>query len=82
MTQVPELDLTVADTKCGSDSPSVRIMRFWVEVGGEKDIIIKALKGVQVDQVDMWAIAMEDKGVKILEKKDEGNSVLYKVRLP
>jgi len=82
MTQEPELDLTVADTKCGSDSPSVRIMRFWVEVGGDKDVVIKALKGVQVDQVEMWSLAMEEKGVKVLEKKDEGNVMIYKIHLP
>jgi hypothetical protein len=57
-------------------------MRFWLSEGGNQEVEIIAVKGVQADQVEMWAEAMKDKGVKILSKQDEGDKVIYKVYLP
>jgi hypothetical protein len=57
-------------------------MRFWLSEGGNQEVEIIAVKGVQADQVEMWAEAMKDKGVKILSKLDEGDKVIYKVYLP
>lgn len=76
------LDLRQSDTKCGSSSPALTIMRFWLSEGGNQEVEIIAVKGVQADQVEMWAEAMKDKGVKILSKLDEGDKVIYKVYLP
>ncbi|BFH73635.1 hypothetical protein SJAV_15790 [Sulfurisphaera javensis] len=76
------LDLRQSDTKCGSNSPALSIMRFWLSEGGGQEIEIIALKGLQADQVEMWAEAMKEKGVKILSKSDEGDKIVYKVYLP
>jgi hypothetical protein len=57
-------------------------MRFWLSEGGNQEVEIIAVKGVQSDQVEMWAEAMKDKGVKILSKSDEGDKVIYRVYLP
>jgi hypothetical protein len=57
-------------------------MRFWLSEGGNQEVEIIAVKGVQSDQVEMWAEAMRDKGVKILSKSDEGDKVIYRVYLP
>lgn len=76
------LDLRESDTKCGSSSPALSIMKFWLSEGGNQEVEIIALKGIQADQVEMWAEAMKEKGVKILDKKDEGDKIVYKVYLP
>ena len=76
------LDLRQSDTKCGSNSPALSIMRFWLSEGGNQEVEIIAVKGVQSDQVEMWAEAMKDKGVRILSKNDEGDKVIYRVYLP
>jgi len=76
------LDLRESDTKCGSNSPALSIMRFWLGEGGNQEVEIIALKGIQADQVEMWAEAMKEKGVKILDKNDEGDKIIYKVYLP
>jgi len=76
------LDLRQSDTKCGNNSPALSIMRFWLSEGGNQEVEIIAVKGVQSDQVEMWAEAMRDKGVKILSKSDEGDKVIYRVYLP
>jgi predicted metalloenzyme YecM len=76
-----ELDLTQADAKCSTDSASVRLMKKWLEIG-EGNIKVIALKGIQTDTLEMWAQAMADKGVKILEKQENGDRVIYLVHLP
>ena len=76
------LDLRESDTKCGSSSPALSIMRFWLGEGGNQEVEIIALKGIQADQVEMWAEAMKEKGVKILDRNDEGDKIIYKVYLP
>jgi len=76
------LDLRESDTKCGSSSPALSIMKFWLSEGGNQEVEIIALKGIQADQVEMWAEAMKEKGVKILDKNDEGDKIVYKVYLP
>ncbi len=77
-----ELDLTKADTRCGADSPSIRLLRFWLEVGGNKEIRVVALRGVQEDQVDMWITAMNEKGVRLVNKASEKDKVVYTIFLP
>ena len=76
------LDLRESDTKCGSSSPALKIMNFWLSEGGNQEVQIIALKGVQADQVEMWAEVMKERGVKILDKNDEGDKIVYKVYLP
>ena len=76
------IDLRQSDTKCGSSSPALSIMRFWLSEGGNQEVEIIAVKGVQADQVELWAEAMKERGVKILEKRDEGDKVVYRVYLP
>lgn len=76
------IDLRQSDTKCGSNSPALTIMRFWLGEGGNQEVEIIALKGIQADQVEMWAEAMKEKGVKILSKSDEGDKIVYKIHLP
>ena len=76
------LDLRQSDTKCGSNSPALSIMRFWLSEGGNQEVEIIALKGIQSDQVELWAEAMKERGVKILDKRDEGDKIIYKVYLP
>jgi|ECHhosMinimDraft_1075155.scaffolds.fasta_scaffold00022_7 hypothetical protein len=75
------LDLLHSDAKCGADSPSMRILTKWVQMGaGELKVI--ALKGIQTDVVDMWIQTFQDKGVKLKEKREEGNTVIYLLELP
>lgn len=76
------LDLTKLSGGCGANSPSVALMKFWLESGGSQEIQVIALNGVQADQVDMWAAAMQDKGVKILKKEVVDNKVIYTIYLP
>ncbi|ARM75090.1 hypothetical protein [Acidianus manzaensis] len=77
-----ELDLTKSSGGCGANSPSVSLMKFWLEVGGNQEVKIIVTQGVQADQVDMWAAAMQDKGVKILNKEIKEDRVIYTVYLP
>lgn len=77
-----ELDLTKADTRCGSDSPAIRLSRFWLEVGGNKEVRVIALRGVQEDQVNMWLMAMSEKGVRLINKKSENDKIIYTIFLP
>ncbi|BCU67707.1 hypothetical protein HS7_11440 [Sulfolobales archaeon HS-7] len=75
------LDLREADAKCGADSPSARLMKKWVEVGGGVLSII-AVEGVQSDAVDMWIEAFKPSGLKLISK-DKGEGVVkYVVELP
>ncbi|BDC18150.1 hypothetical protein [Acidianus sp. HS-5] len=77
-----ELDLTKQSGGCGSNTPSVSLMKFWLEIGGNQEVKIIALQGVQADQVEMWAMAMQEKGVKILNKEFNEDKVIYTVYLP
>ncbi|MDT7900652.1 MAG: hypothetical protein RRE78_01935 [Acidianus sp.] len=77
-----ELDLTKQSGGCGANTPSVSLMKFWLETGGNQEVKIIALQGVQADQVEMWAMAMQEKGVKILNKEFSENKVIYTVYLP
>ncbi|ABP94781.1 MULTISPECIES: hypothetical protein [Metallosphaera] len=77
-----EVDLTKQSGGCGANSPAVTLMKFWLETGGNRDIKVFATPGVQADQVDMWAMAMSDQGVKILKKDNEDGKVVYIIHLP
>ncbi len=41
-----ELDLTKAESGCGANSASVRLLKFWLEVGGNREIKVIAQKGI------------------------------------
>ncbi|QGA53576.1 hypothetical protein GFS03_02685 [Sulfolobus sp. E5-1-F] len=77
-----ELDLTKAESGCGANSASIRLLKFWLEVGGNKEIKVIALKGSQEEQVNMWIDVMSEKGVKLVDKKDEKDKIVYTIFLP
>ncbi|WP_338603457.1 hypothetical protein V6M85_04360 [Sulfolobus tengchongensis] len=77
-----ELDLTKAGTGCGADSPAIRLLRFWLEVGGNKEVKVIAIKGSQESQVEMWLNMMSEKGVKLINKIDEKDKIVYTIFLP
>ncbi|MEW9491834.1 MAG: hypothetical protein TQ35_0006500 [Candidatus Aramenus sulfurataquae] len=77
-----ELDLSQQSGGCGSNSTSVRLMRFWLESGGNQTVKIIAQQGVQADEVEMWATVMQERGVKVLKKELVDGKVVYEVYLP
>ncbi|EZQ10847.1 MULTISPECIES: hypothetical protein [Acidianus] len=77
-----DLDLSNQSGGCGSNSPALTLMKFWLEVGGNQKVSVIAQEGVQADQVEMWAAAMQEKGVKILNKTLKGNKIIYEIFLP
>ncbi|ACP34412.1 conserved hypothetical protein [Sulfolobus islandicus Y.G.57.14] len=77
-----ELDLTKAESGCGANSASVRLLKFWLEVGGNREIKVIAQKGSQEEQVNMWIGLMSEKGVKLVDKKDEKDKIVYTIFLP
>ncbi|QKR00557.1 hypothetical protein GWK48_09355 [Metallosphaera tengchongensis] len=79
---VDEIDLTKQSGGCGANSPAVTLMKYWLESGGNREVKVLATPGVQSDQVEMWATAMGEQGVKILKKDNENNMMVYIIHLP
>ncbi|MEM0363332.1 MAG: hypothetical protein QXH75_05995 [Sulfolobaceae archaeon] len=77
-----ELDLTKSEEGCGANSPAVRLLRFWLEVGGNKEVKVIAMKGSQENSVNMWLESMSDHGVKLINKVDQDGKVIYTIFLP
>lgn len=77
-----ELDLSKQSGGCGASTTSISLMKFWLETGGNQEVKIIAQQGVQADEVEMWAMAMQEKGVKILKKEILGDKVIYNIYLP
>ncbi len=77
-----ELDLSKQPGGCGANTTSVSLMRFWLETGGNQEVRIIAQQGVQADEVEMWVMAMQEKGVKILKKEISDSKVIYNIYLP
>ncbi|AHC51398.1 hypothetical protein SUSAZ_05110 [Sulfolobus acidocaldarius SUSAZ] len=77
------LDLTTDVEKgtCESGSTYMSLLRFWLEVGGNKEVKVIAWKGRQEGQVDNWVSQMADKGVKIVDKKINNEKVTYIIYL-
>jgi hypothetical protein len=57
-------------------------MRKWLETGGNREIKVLATPGAQEDQVEMWAQAMKEQGVKIVSKEKVDAKVTYLIYLP
>jgi len=76
------LDLRECDTKCVVVLQCYKYNEILFRWRGNQEVEIIALKGIQAGQVEMWAEAMKEKGVKILDKNDGGDKIVYKVYLP
>jgi ABC-type metal ion transport system substrate-binding protein len=77
-----EIDLTKETGSCGANAPAVVLMRKWLETGGNREIKVLATPGAQEDQVEMWAQAMKEQGVKIVSKEKVDGKVTYLIYLP
>lgn len=77
-----EIDLSKETGGCGANAPAVVLMKKWLELGGNREIKVLATPGVQVDQVEMWAEAMKEQGVKILSKEERDGRIVYSIYLP
>jgi hypothetical protein len=79
-----ELDLTKMKSQCGSGGTTAFtvLSNLWYSLDDEAEVRVKASRGFQQENVELFAMAFADRGVKILSKVESGDDIEYKIYLP
>jgi hypothetical protein len=79
-----ELDLLSMKSQCGAGGTTAFtiLSNVWYSLDEEAEVKVKASKGFQQENVDLFVMAFSDRGVKVLYKKETQDVVEYVIYLP